>query len=548
MKGTPKNIFLTSSVAGGLYRSLNTSDSTLDIVYTARIVQSSERLTAVSLDPELKSTDSNQIMERCGDEYVAQINRGGMISINLKFEFGTVQNRTKWQSLLNLNVALTDLSKDLKSKAEKNSVDGTLTVSVHQIGGNPNQALMNVKSCSMSNASDLDACQKLVDEVVAYASQSFPSQVQSSPTVLNFVTVPMRNLGVRGLPDLDPKTLQIRKDLEVRLKDYAYLKSMADLARAMNLPYDGQLEGDIDFNQAVIKDTARVCYTYEWKRSTLSWQRCYDQYEKLTASLRRIERRKALIQRLVIPAADVKGESIVNAYSEKMSIVFALDPKALWNFGWSQDVVPSDGVDRNTGRRDSCSSNCLVPASNKGVLLMRQGSTFQVPGVGGSVEVFPGESVNFVMNDEKEKFSDNKGAITVYWRCLSCLDDAKERPTTRIVVPARLEAGVPFKNRLTGSATYSVIAYGQWTTSADRQWSDARGVPSECGSTCPAPKANDQVLVAKRSSKATEVIGIDGQLTLDPGETVTFAVNDDRGGYGDNIGEMELVLQCLNCP
>jgi hypothetical protein len=545
VKGTPRVLFF-NSFAGGLYRSINSSESSIDVVYNARVVQSSERLAGVSIKPEYKDLKPLQVLEQCGDEYVAQINRGGILSIALKFDFGSVQNRDKWQSILNLAGAIQELSKDLKKKSEKNTVDGTLTVTVRQVGGSPNQALMSAKTCSMSSPSDLETCQKLVEDVLAYANQSFPSQIQSNPAVLNFVTVSMRNVGVRGLPDIDDKILGIRRDLELKLKDHVYLKSMAELSRSMTLPFDTQLEADLDFNQAVIKDTARACYNYELVDTLPTWNRCLEQYKRLNDALKPIEKKQVLVNRLVVPAAASRGELIVNQSTDKMNIVYSIDPKALWDFGTSRKVVPSDGIDRNTGQREACPTSCLVTSANKGTLLIRKGSGYQTAGSTGTAEFYPGEAVEFVMNDERSMYADNKGAITVYWRCVSCKDGTQERPTSRLVVPANVEAGVAFKSREKGQAKYSVMAYGEWTNAST--WSDARGLSSDCGPTCPAPQGKDQALVVKKGSKPGEALGTDGQVTLDAGETAYFMINDDKGGYRDNKGELELVLQCVSCP
>ena len=547
VKGTPRKPFFASDANFGFYRSLDSTDSTLSIVYAAKIVQTVDKLNDVTIKPEIRTLPIAEIMSKCGDEYVSQINKGGLLTIDLNFDFGTVQRRKKWQSLVNFTGPWSSIFTDIKSKLESTSMEGTLTVRANQIGGKPNEALLAVKSCSLNTAEDFQKCHEQMMELINYAANSFPLQVQTNPTVLNYQTMPLSSLGMAGFPDIDPAVLKVRKELDLLARDYAYMGEMIEFAKTKKLVYETSDEKNVDYNRQLIKDTARVCFDYKLtSRGEVDWSRCTSAYAGLGGALKPITRENIYVRRFAVPSNAPNGYSLINHYGSKIKVAYSIDENDVWNYGTSLNIR-YDAIDPTTKSRSSVSSACMKPTEPKGRMLMRTAQGYQPADRTGTMEIFPGEAVGFVMNDERHLYRDNRGSINIYWRCLNCQDGAVERPTMRVLVPALEEKGVVFKNHENVTANYSLIAYGQWRNASSQDWTDARGTSKLCGAQCYLPETNNQTLMATRNYQNYNVVGASNKFTLAPDESIYFMINDERGGFKDNEGELELILQCTNC-
>ena len=75
-----------------------------------------KKLINANLSDSVPTKSAVEVMKRCGDEFVSQINMGGRIIVSLDFIFASVEDRKKWQSMGLLNISLANLSKDLIKK------------------------------------------------------------------------------------------------------------------------------------------------------------------------------------------------------------------------------------------------------------------------------------------------------------------------------------------------------------------------------------------------------------------------------------------------
>ncbi len=542
VKGTPRILFTQSNFAAGFYKSEDANSSVIELLYTAKVLQNSEKLSEVSLKSEFSSQSSMDLFFRCGDEYIAQINRGGLLTISLKLDFGSQKNREKWQNVIQYNGSLRDFSVDIKNKSEKDNLSGLLSINVHQVGGNPSHALLAAKSCSVNNSEELSLCIKQMDDLTKYAAENFPGQVETNPAVLNYITVPLSTLGVRDLPAIDVSLLQIRKDLEYKLKSYESQKSMFKLGREKGFDPNETQEKDVDFNVLLVNSVAESCFNYQMTPQGPNWQKCLDHYQGIENKLRPTHKNSAKINYLAVDAKDFNGASIINNYqNKKMTVAYIVDQSGHWNYGTNRVINFMGG--------ENCDSSCFLANAPKGAMVLRQTTGLKVTGPQGVAEIYPGEAASFLMNDQKTRYNDNIGAITVFWRCLDCNDQEKNLTTTNLLVSAADENGAMFINRSQTKAQYKTKAYGQWTNApGNYPWSDAYGLNETCGDSCPIPTGRNQQLVIRRGSGEVVGYGVDQTLTLNPGETVTFIANDDRGGYRNNSGELLVILQCQDCP
>ena len=545
--GTPRLGFLQLGASGGYYHSLATKDSVLNLVYAVKVQTGGEQLSGVSLVSDAKALKANPMLQRCGDGYVMQINRGGLLSITLSLDFGSVENRTRWQTKMKMSGPLGDLSKDLGNKVSLGTMDGSLTINVNQVGGIPSQALTSAKTCSLSSADDFAICKQRIDDLMAYATGSFPQQVESNPGVLSFITAPLRNLGAQITATVPADILQMRQQLDQWNRDNLLLSDLVTKSRQVGLPMDPAMESDITSNTDLIKQTATACFSYQPSSAppdSQDWSACRTQFKAASTGLKKINADVAALNQLDVPADSEIGNSIFNPYDSKMSIRFAVASGRNWRF----DPTHSVGSDGTASGGGAAAAGTLSSVDKQGALLTRIGQSYSRSDTSGQLDIFAGEAVGFVMNDVPGHFTDNQGLQTVYWRCLSCANKMNKLPTYRLRVRANVETGTAFTSHENITGTYRIVAYGLWRGSPNWPLSDAGGSSRSCGTTCPDPTSNLQTLVMSSGpGTAATAIGRDKTLGIQANVPVAFMMNEQAHGYIDNQGEIELILQCKRC-
>ena len=552
VNGTPRVAFLQVGAAAGYFRSLSTKNSTATLVYGVKIQSGGDKLTDVTLNAANKALSSDALVQACGDAYVMQINRGGLLSITLSLDFGSEENRTKWQGKLTMTGALGDVAHDIGRKLERTSMDGTLTIKVNQVGGTPSQSLLSVKSCALSSPEEYSACKQRMDDLMAYASDAFPKQVDANPAILNYVTASLQTIGVPDLPTLPADVLQRRQQLVQLQQDSLLYTDMMAKARDAGLAFDSQLAADINANKDLIAQTATACFSYKATAKGADWSGCADQFKTLTQGLRKINADAVMVNELSVPADSESGNSIFNPYDSKMTIAYAVAKVRTWSFD-ATHTVGADGVgvgnggNGGNGGKGAPNADALSPRDKQGALLQRTDQTYQRIDGTGQFDVYPGEAVGFVMNDILGKFGDNQGIQTVYWRCTNCGPTLKKLQTYRLRVKANAETGSTFRSHEDLTGTYRIVAYGQWRAAPGLPSSDAGGGGKRCNSNCPAPAAAKQTLVMTKANSGAVAIGREKTLGIVANAPVYFVMNDEAKAYGDNQGEMELILQCQRC-
>jgi hypothetical protein len=125
----------------------------------------------------------------CGDKFIAEQQIGGALYVAVKFLFHTVQEKSDFNSALQASFfSLASLSSNLTKAVQTVKSSGHVAVIAFQIGGDPlklGQILgaaagsqqAPLLDCELNN---LDACKQVINQVLAYASQSgsdnFPAQ------------------------------------------------------------------------------------------------------------------------------------------------------------------------------------------------------------------------------------------------------------------------------------------------------------------------------------------------------------------------------------
>jgi hypothetical protein len=329
-------------------------------------------------------------------------------------------------------------------------------------------------------------------------------------------------------------------------RDFAYLKDMIDLAAEKGIPPSTVDADAIAFNMTLVRNSGLACYKYETTAAGIAWTMCLRQFGNLKNDLKPFFRKNVLVNKLSVPATDINGVPLVNKYDRPIKVTFAIDPNESWNYG-SPQGSRFDGSDPENRRNPVSCRTCLKGDAAKGAMLLRIGSDLSLASRTSELEIQPGESVSFGINDERDMISDNRGSISVYWRCINCSAKHKELPTFTLKVPAVRPDGTTFRRRTTGTLTYSIESYGTWRNSASWRWTGPKGLSDRnCGRSCPAPEEPYQRLIMK---KGDQYVGLDpfARVKVEEGESLIFLSNDDKGGYTDNQGEMEINIQCLDC-
>lgn len=543
--GTPRLVFFEMGAATGYYRSLNKRSSTVSLVYSAKIQTGSEQFADVAASSSASSMSKDAVLNACGDHYVVQINRGGLLTITISLDFGSDENRSKWQNKLKLNGSWAEVSSDIGKKLEDSGIDGSLSVSVNQVGGNPGQSLQAVPTCSLSSKEDFDACKQKIDDLMAYARNAFPQQVEARPAVLNYTTAPLSGLGISGLPSLPTTVIEARRTLEVANQENLMQQDMLGKASKVNLPVDGTTKAAVEANTMLIKQAAKACYSYQVRDAAVDFSNCLSQARALASSLRAINPEALAINDLGVPADSESGESIVNPYGFRMQISYAVLGRKTWRYDASS-TVNADGT--SPSGLSSAVKQGLSNSDKRGALLVRSLQGYRRADASGTAEIGPGEALGFVMNEELGKYGDNQGSQTVYWRCTNCQTKQTKLATFKLKIKAADGSGTPFRSDVNLRGSYKATAYGRWGGAWASPATDADGASGSCNSECPAPGVPKQALILFYGVvPGGELVGRHKTISIDGHREARFIFNDERGGYRDNYGEIELILQCVVC-
>jgi hypothetical protein len=105
-------------------------------------------------------------------------------------------------------------------------------------------------------------------------------------------------------------------------------------------------------------------------------------------------------------------------------------------------------------------------------------------------------------------------------------------------VNAKFDPGATFQNASANEELFEFIAKGEWSFAPGAgmlspNGADVRGNPNYL-----LPGARSFAMVAKREDGTVEFAGDRCMIRLKPKETVTFAMNEAMGSFGDNRGSL----------
>ena len=217
LKGTPRLSFVDMNLEQGIFTGLKSSSLQENISYEASVNVAGKKFINANLSDSLSSKEASSVMQKCGDEYVSQINMGGRIIVSLDFIFASVEDRKKWQGKGFFNLSLAKLSKDLAKKGENKDLKGILNLKIYQEGGDTSKLGQGLTTCYMAEKESLSVCTDKMNKVIEYAQSDFQKDVKEDPSILSYHTSSIKYMDVTGkFPPLPSKVESIRSQLLVK--------------------------------------------------------------------------------------------------------------------------------------------------------------------------------------------------------------------------------------------------------------------------------------------------------------------------------------------
>jgi hypothetical protein len=254
---------------------------TWDVVGKKDVLKTgSYRPTAKAL--EYARNPSNILQQKCGNEFVKEIEYGAHLFVNMKVDYLSKADKEAIGGKLKLAIGeggidIVKLEGDLSTvnSARKESV--SIKVSAQQIGGNPLLLTSiipnNAIECNLKNP---EPCFNVFNEAISYAKNSITQQM-ATPNALVPVKYITERYDESGVEELVPTggyevLSQLTKE-RIRLIDRKVSEAMLDYSRASSLlgSYAGYLGKeqtakiqaiyDAAFgNSVILGDTSKACY------------------------------------------------------------------------------------------------------------------------------------------------------------------------------------------------------------------------------------------------------------------------------------------------
>ena len=554
VEGTPRLSFLNLNTQGGFFRSLSQSDHNLAMIFSTTINKGGKKLDAPKLNPEFAAMSDIQVLQDCGDSYVAQINEGGRITISATLSFAEETTRKKWQNISQINTPWAKASADIKDKAEEQGMNGSLYVKILQEGGTPEAAPMASRTCPLKSKEDVQLCLEAIDQAMDYAKNDFPTQVAANPTILNYQTRKLSDLvGFSGANLVVPaEVLKNRSNLKSALDQQSELFDLIQKAEANGFTIPAKIKTAVDQNIATIKQAADHCFDYSMVTATGPvWGNCSSASQSL--QLLPVERAQVFMTPDSVKANDILGSQIVNLYQKPITVSVRVDADATW-------VLSNGGTTETAnyeGKNLNCDDRCPVRGAPEGSMVINSDGQFStLRHSDNQYTIYPGEALSLQINDSYFDLESNSGSIPFSWICTNC--EGMPSPLggtdgliSEVIIQPTSEQGSKFRNRQQTSKTYEINAYGTWTNGkfviGSTQWSGAEGqVGTACGESCQAPSLPTGALLAIIDGEVSHIDG-SGKVTLAANETLTLKINDSTGSYNNNDGLGKAYIRCIDC-
>lgn len=136
--------------------------------------QVNETLTQEGMD--ILAIGQDQFRIHCGDHYITSYEEGAMLIYTVTFTFSTQSEKKLFQDTLKADFGFASASVSYTDLIQKLKVQGTLSVSAHQIGGNP--TLLSTALTAPVAFTDLAGCQAVLEGLHNY-SLNFAQQIEN---------------------------------------------------------------------------------------------------------------------------------------------------------------------------------------------------------------------------------------------------------------------------------------------------------------------------------------------------------------------------------
>ena len=332
LKGTPRLSFVDMNLEQGIFTGLKSSSLQENISYEATVNVAGKKLINANLSDSVPTKSAVEVMKRCGDEFVSQINMGGRIIVSLDFIFASVEDRKKWQSMGLLNISLANLSKDLIKKGENKNLKGQLNLKIYQEGGDTSKISQGLTTCYMSDKESLSVCTDKMTKVIEYAQNDFQKEVKSAPAILSYHTNTVKYMDISGkFPPLPSKVESIRSQLLVKKSvEEAKLVNLQS-AKKFNLQGVVAKLTQVEQNVALINKAALDCYRYTYdNQGKLNWSNCYNGFNSISSNIAKSDADINRVHSSRVRADDPVGLLITNTYDKPMKLSMAVDTESRW--------------------------------------------------------------------------------------------------------------------------------------------------------------------------------------------------------------------------
>lgn len=540
VNGTPRLAFVNVDAAGGLYSAANSGDFNHSIVYSTKVITGGRKLLNANLKESFATLNTTDILKRCGDQYVSQINTGGRLSVVLNFIFSSATDRNKKQSLNQLSGPWVKVKADIRDKVEKKELTGTLEVKLNQQGGDLSAARLDGAICDLKDSEDLENCLETVTEMIRYAESEFTNSVKDNPAILDYVTSPLSRLSVSGdFPSVPADILTIRRELKADKDRFESAKG--SLSKSQNEGFDlSDYERQLNGTLALIQETAKQCYDYGFGSSGVAWDACYTSYQAYQKSVTN----QKLVQFGEVAANEPLSYYILNNYNNEMKVEVNIDESSKWTIDGSNYV----GYQPNSGE---CGASCPNSEAAKGQLLYLKNGRYEPMQQNLSVRLQPGEALFFTANDSLSGFNDNDGSIKLSWQCTNCESDWTSLPYEKLTVDA--DASTETILNIDADGQHRVFAAGFWSPGKARfslgskKWYGPEGFGGECDECVSDYHPLASLLIQEQNAMLPAPYTEPVTLNAKKGHKYYFSFNDSADDFGNNSGRMNVLVTCLTC-
>jgi hypothetical protein len=244
------------------------------------------------LEQRYFETANDQLQDKCGDEFVSEIQYGAVLMGTLRIDFLNKEDKNEYGGALNIGIkgGMINVEGELQKMDQKAKKRIRVSVLAQQLGGNATGLLQvipeNIVTCSLD---DIDPCIETVRNLVSNgefrASLNHADDEMKNWNVLKYVTQRYDQSGLELLTpsnppdDLAPAILRLRRELEQK-----YLTEVRHEARENRLKIyanerlDDELRDEIEQIAQKARTNARiyaigqnVCY-YQPSRCVKNWQ------------------------------------------------------------------------------------------------------------------------------------------------------------------------------------------------------------------------------------------------------------------------------------